>query len=253
MKLDEIFNEISTQMKSDFAKAKQALNHAGLKGRANEEILRIFLKQYLPKNLDISTGILVDSNGNKSKQLDIIVSDAAKTPILFQSGEVRVIPVECAYAVIEVKAFLDKTELEKCYANMDSVKSLEKKAFYRSNGAIKHTKNLYGKGWDHWPINYFVFAFDSNSLNSIYENMNTVQNNEHVHKRIDCICVLEKGVIANKQPDGLIHVLPMEGSSLVYSETTKPLLFFYTLISSILNQADMDYFQFPLYLGDIKF
>ena len=32
-------------------KSRSALSHAGLKGSSNEEIVKSFLKQYLPKNL----------------------------------------------------------------------------------------------------------------------------------------------------------------------------------------------------------
>ena len=149
MKIEEVFEEVSAQMRSDFDKSKSALSHAGLKGSSNEEIVKLFLKQYLPKNLEISTGLVVDSKGGVSRQLDIIIHDAAKTPIFFQSADTRVIPVECVYAVIEVKAYLDKSELEKSFQNMRSVKELEKVAFFQPNSEIIETKNLFGKEWSH--------------------------------------------------------------------------------------------------------
>ncbi len=65
MDLDRIFEEISKQMRSDFATAQSSLNHPGLKGQANEETVRQFLRQYLPKGLDIANGTLVDSNGGQ--------------------------------------------------------------------------------------------------------------------------------------------------------------------------------------------
>ena len=43
-----------------------------------EEVVREFLRTYFPKTLDISTGFLIDSNGNESNQMDIIISDGAK-------------------------------------------------------------------------------------------------------------------------------------------------------------------------------
>lgn len=247
MDLKEVFDEVSIQMKSDFVKAQKSLTHSGLKGDANEEIIKKFLRQYLPKTLDITTGTLVDSEGNQSRQLDIIICDSAKTPIFFQSGETRVIPIECAYAVIEVKAFLDKTELEKSYKNMQSVKALEKKAYFDQKGVIVNTQTLYGREWNYWPILHFVFAFDSPGLSSVLDNLNTYQNENEIHKRIDSICVLEKGVIMNQSPDGMFSALPVPGSKVLASLTSKPLLFFYTLISVILNQADMKSFNLMPY------
>jgi len=253
MDLKGIFDEVSEQMKSDFVKAQKSLSHAGLKGEANEETVREFLKQYLPRTLDITTGMLVDSNGNQSRQLDIIISDAVKTPIFFQSEETRVIPVECAYAVIEVKAFLDKSELEKSYENMKSVKSLSKKAFFKPKGVISHINTLYGKEWDFWPIHYFVFAYDSKGLDSVLDNLNNYQQADDIPKRIDAICVLEKGVILNQGPDGMFSALPGPGSKAVASFTSKPLMLFYAVVSVILNQANMNFFSLMPYIKNMKF
>lgn len=253
MDIKGIFEEVSKQMRSDFAKAQKSMAQSGLKGEANEEIVRQFLRQYLPKTLDIASGILVDSSGAQSRQLDIIISDTAKTPIFFQSGHIRVIPAECAYAVIEVKANLDKEELEKSYQNMKSVKKLAKTAFFKAGGVIINAVNLYGKEWDYWPTNHFVFAYESSNLDSIVTNLNGLQNADEVHQRIDTICVLDKGVILNRWPDGKVSALPSPGSMIFTNYTTKALLLFYTLISVVLNQANMDYFNFLPYLQKMAF
>lgn len=253
MNLEDIFEEVSKQMLSDFEKSRSALSHAGLKGASNEEIVKDFLRQYLPRNLEISSGLVVDSKGGVSRQLDIIIHDAAKTPIFFQSADVRVIPVECVYAVIEVKAFLDKKELVKSYENMQSVKYLEKTAFFEPNSPIMESKNLFGQEWSNWPIAHFVFAFDSPSLESVLPNLNGIQQEEAVHLRIDSVCVLSKGVILNQKTDGMLTALPDAETSLAGSHTDNPLLLFYTLISIVLNQACMKTFNIHPYIGSIKF
>ncbi len=253
MDLKGIFDEVSNQMKSDFAKAQKSLSHAGLKGGANEEAVRRFLRHYLPRTLDITTGLLVDSQGGQSRQLDVIIADSAKTPILYESAEIRVIPVECAYAVVEVKAFLDKTELGKAYENMRSAKSLVKKAYFEEKGAIIHTHSLYGMEWDHWPLHYFVFAFDSAGIDSVLSNLNSIQGSDEVHQRIGSICILEKGVILNQGGDGMFSALPSAGSRVMASHTTRPLLLFYALTSIILNQASMRPFNLMPYLKDVSF
>lgn len=253
MNLDSIFEEVSKQMQGDFEKAREALSHAGLKGGANEETVRMFLRQYLPMTLELSTGVVVDSTGRTSRQIDIIVHDAAKTPIFYQSGHSRVVPVECVYAAFEVKAYLDKGELLKAYENMMSLKTLTKVAFFKRRGPIIETKTLYGQEWDHWPIQHFVFAFDSPSLDSVVQNLAELNVRSAVHQRIDAICVLGKGVIVNRTKSGLFQATPEEGSDLVASSTTKPLLLFYALVSIVLNQANMDPFNIHPYLSNIRF
>lgn len=83
----------------------------------------------MPKSLEISTGFIIDSDGNESNQMDIINSDATKTSIFFQDASRWVLPVECVHAVIEVKAMLNSEELQKVFNNMRSISRLQKRAY----------------------------------------------------------------------------------------------------------------------------
>lgn len=256
MKIAEIFDEISKKMVIDFEEALKALKHPGLKGSSHEESFRSFPKKYLPKSLDISTGVVVDSLGNISKQLDVIISDSQKTPIFYSSGDIRVIPIECIYAVIEVKTHIDKAELQKIFLNMESVKSLKKQAFYKENGAIiLHNCEMYGKTWEIWPVNYFVFAYDSIDLNTIAEYIHEYNQDKNypIENSIDTLCVLSKGIICNQNKDGLLDALPSPGSKLHVSKTTRTLLLFFTLTARYFNQVTMPNFNFLPYLGKMSF
>lgn len=258
MKLDEIFDEIAQQMRSDFEKVRRATDHPGLRGNVVEESFRSFLRNYLPQSLDISTGILVDADGGVSKQLDIIISDAAKTPIFYKSGEMRVIPVECAYSVIEVKTFLDQRELDRTFENMKSVRSLKKKAYFKPE-TYSPFFTFYGQKWEIWPINYFVFAANSVGLENladlIYEKHQSAQLPEW--SRIDTVCVLNKGVIANAEVKervaGPLNALPYSTSHLVAFPTSRALLLFYTLISHILHQARLPVFRITDYTNQLSY
>ena len=103
--------------------------HPGERGRSFEVVVRKFLKKYFPKSLDLSTGFIIDSDGKKSKQMDIIVSDRSKTPIFYEDESLRLVPVECVHSVIEMKSFLDSDRLEECFENMASVRRLQTKAY----------------------------------------------------------------------------------------------------------------------------
>jgi len=58
-------------------------------------------------------------------------------------------------------------------------------------------------------------------------------------KRIDCVCVLNRGVILNQVQDGTFDALPQPGSRLGYRETERALLLFYALISRCVFQAQI--------------
>lgn len=253
MNIAGVFAQVANKMRADMEAARSALSHAGLKGGAFEEAFRQFLRDYLPDNLDVSTGQLVDSCGRMTRQLDVIISDRAKTPILYQSSQTRVIPIECVYAVIEVKAHLDTPELDNTLANMDSVRALEKLAFEPEYPLIR-TIDLYGQSAQIWPVMYFLFAFEGIDLQTIANNLAARQMSRPLNRRIDTICVLDQGVICNCPPDQSIYVcVPTAGSLLAPVRTKKALLLFYTLLSVPLSRVWMPIFQFGKYLGQMTF
>lgn len=251
----EVFDKVAAQMQADLEKTRAALSHPGLKGTALEEAFRQFLRQHMPRSLDVSTGILVDSHGRQSRQLDVIISDAIKTPILYQSGETRVIPAECAYAVIEVKATLDADELQRCITNMLSVRQLAKTAYFVPMSAMSVSHALYGRQWKVWPTSYFVFAYDSINLGRLRVDLDQLHRDADLPpwERIDTVCVLNQGVICNRLSDGTFSALPADGSELFVNRTRRALLLFYTLLSVPLFQATLPCFRFTDYLGQVRF
>lgn len=250
--IKDIFDEVSNQMSSELAKSRKSLNHSGMKGDSAEATFRDFLIKYLPNSLDVSTGILVDAEGQSSKQLDVIISDTAKTPIFYENNGKRVIPVECAYSVFEVKTKLNKKELENTFENIRSVRKLKKTA-YVPKSPIKYFHNLYGKKWDIWPVNYFLFAYESTDPKKLLKQVESMYEKQDLpaHSRIDLICILNKGLICNSTSDGEYCVLPESDSKLVYVDARTSLLFFYTLIMSILNQTSLPHFNFTSYIKNI--
>ncbi len=77
----------------------------------------------------------------------MIVSDAAKTPIFYRSADTRVVPIEGVYSVIEVKANLNRQELERTFENMKSVRALRNTAYVPQTGAVIYTRTMYGQEW----------------------------------------------------------------------------------------------------------
>jgi hypothetical protein len=249
MNFQELFKSIEKQLKADLDKVRASISHASSKGIANEQTVKKFFKDKLPQNLDISSGFLIDCDKNVSKQLDIVIHDAAKTPILYQSEDIRVVPIECAYAVIEVKTNLTLSELDLCAENMRSVKTMIKKAFY-SEGAVVTPTLAYGKEYRDWPLMYFIFAFDAAPLTSIAHKLTTMHMNSDIDKRIDCIYTLQHGVLANMGTGGM-SALPYPESKLI-SVQNDALLLFYTLISHYFNQTYMRKFRFIDYVNSMK-
>ena len=106
------------------SKAAAELRHSGLTGRAREIFARDLLTPFLSPNVATCTGIVVDSQGGSSRQIDIIVYDRTLIPSLMFTGEEGIVPIESVLATIEVKSTLTRQELKAAILNAHSVKAL---------------------------------------------------------------------------------------------------------------------------------
>jgi hypothetical protein len=180
-------------MKSDFD-ASAAIQHRGGKGSARERILLDFLHKYLPENVRASgSAEIVATNGETSGQMDIVIHDP-KVPPLYDNEGHRILPVECVYAVIEVKSRLDARELAKSRASITKVKRMPKTAFFPQMYIQRPT--VYGRQYEgYFPTFGYIFAYDSNDLRSMIDiELLKSLALEPYDERLDALWVLGKGV-----------------------------------------------------------
>ena len=77
-------------------------------GILTEEILRSFLKNYLPKSISVEQGFILSQNGEMSKQCDILIYDSNNYAPFYRINDIVVVPSDSVLAVIEVKTTLTK-------------------------------------------------------------------------------------------------------------------------------------------------
>ena len=130
MDWEKLFRATASGMRNKFDEIRAAIEHKGLKGSANEHILSEWLEYYLPRSIGVCTGEVIDSHGGRTKQQDVIAFDSLTTPKFFESEKIRLIPVESVYSLFEVKAYLNKGEIERAFENMLSAKALIKSAYF---------------------------------------------------------------------------------------------------------------------------
>lgn len=126
-----------------------AVSHPGESGRAREEIMRRYLRRFVPSGFGVDTGIVVDSVGGVSRQIDIIIHRTDYHPT-FEVGGVRHFMVESVVAVLENKAVIDdRADLRDALSNVRSVKVLD-----RSGGGSNYVVlDFEGRGGDVDPGN----------------------------------------------------------------------------------------------------
>lgn len=108
----------------DLSKQFGDFDHAVLKGRLRELLVTELIEPLLPSGVCATTGILIDSKGNQSNQLDVIIYSSDILPPIIQSKEQSIIPVDAALQVIEVKSHLNATEIRDSIKKAESVKTL---------------------------------------------------------------------------------------------------------------------------------
>lgn len=197
-------------MVEEFAAIREAFDHNGLVGGEGEKLVSQFLRSHLPLSIGVTTGQVLDVDGNMSKQVDVIVYDAMRTPMLFAgpAGDTHLVPAEGVLAVVEVKTRLTADEVRKSLANARSVKSRRRTAYFPQ--AVQLVHHAYGREWAEPPIHYSVFAAHSDNMYA--DLLNELQADVPPHGRIDMLCHLDRGVSLNADVDfsnGVLDIRPV--------------------------------------------
>lgn len=119
--LDGLNDEVSRQLE-----VAKSIAQPGESGRAREEIIRRFLHRVTPEGFGVDTGFVFDSNGNLSRQIDIIIYHRDYHPV-FEVGGVRYFMAEGVAAAIENKAAVgSRTVMLDAIDAVSSVKRLDR-------------------------------------------------------------------------------------------------------------------------------
>lgn len=115
--LDRLENALEAEVKLG-----GLLEHGSTIGQAREFLVKRVLKTILPPAVHIGSGKVIDSWGNSSKQIDIIIYDTRFPLMNVEGGGLYF--VEGVLATIEVKSTIDSNELKTALENCESVLTL---------------------------------------------------------------------------------------------------------------------------------
>lgn len=151
--LQGLLEAAGKRMRADLA--ERLISHPGELGTDREEVIRAFLRSYLPSRFDVSTGFAFDVHGGVSNQLDIIISNSLVCPRFETAGGTRFYPCESIVAVGQVKSSLTTVDdFNNSMNNLASVRTLDRSA----NG--KAIDQFYNEPLDHLENHlHQVFTF----------------------------------------------------------------------------------------------
>lgn len=119
--LRNLFHGLQEQMLTSLNVNRMFIGHPGSKGDATEQHWIEFLRAYLPERYKVDKAIVIDSTGNVSEQMDVVIYDAIYTPFIFKQDGFMYIPAESVYAVFEVKQ-----DIEYAAKKIESVRKLKR-------------------------------------------------------------------------------------------------------------------------------
>ncbi len=205
--LRESFVQVQAALRLKLEFARQSISHAGTQGAVNEGNWIEVLRAYLPDRYVVDQAIVVDSLGNRSDQIDVVVFDRQFTPVLLQQNNHRLVPAEAVYAVFECKPEFNKEYIEYAGKKAQSVRELHRTSNSFGNaGTTNSAKPLI-------PITAGLLApraiWQDGLGDSFKSHLPTDQNN-----KLNCGCALDHGAF-DTYDNGMLHIVPAE-CSLIY-------------------------------------
>lgn len=184
--LREAFAKVQTNLRGQMELAAQSISHAGTMGSVNEEHWLGIFRSYLPNRYDVATGIVIDSRGNRSDQIDVVVFDRHFTPTLLDQKNHRYIPAEAVYAMFECKPTINKVYIEYAEAKAVSVRRM-----HRTSVSIAHAGGFY-KPKEPFRILAGLLAPNAEWADGLGDAFRRNLGSDDVSK-LDCGCALEHG------------------------------------------------------------
>lgn len=101
--LGDLFSSLQNQMVAQLSTNRDFIGHPTSKGDSLENTWIEWLRKYLPNRYSVDKAIIIDSRGNLSDQIDLVIYDQQYTPFVLTQNGIHYIPAEGVYAIFEVK------------------------------------------------------------------------------------------------------------------------------------------------------
>jgi hypothetical protein len=125
MDTEAFFRSITQELSvfKDRAQGFVGSNHWQTVGEYKESLLRAVLRRHLPETAKVGRGFIVESNGEPSTQIDVIIYDA-ESPILYRDGDLVFLAPEAVRGVVEVKTGLRASQVTECLGKLIDLREI---------------------------------------------------------------------------------------------------------------------------------
>jgi hypothetical protein len=142
------------------AQVVNSMDHDLSKGTFREIAVQNLLRPLLRSDVGLTSGIVVDSWGQQSRQIDVIVYSTTILPPLMVESALSYVPAEACIQAFEIKSKLTATELRKTVWAARSLQSLNHLLPGPSN-ALESITNQRAQMPCRIPTVFSILAFDT--------------------------------------------------------------------------------------------
>lgn len=215
--LENLHRDIERRLEA----VRESIAHPGTKGDASEGVWLELLEKYLPARYQAIKAFVVDSRGQFSDQIDIVVRDKQYSPFIFHFEGQTVVPAESVYAVFEAKQTVNADLIDYAEGKAESVRKL-----HRTSLPIPHA----GGTFDPKPLSPIlagILTFESEWSPALGDTLVSHLTTGDPNRQLDLGCIAAHGVFS-RQPDG---------GYVLTSESKPATAFLFELIARLQTQA----------------
>lgn len=185
---------VEAQMRAKLDEIRATFAHPADKGTSAEDSFRAFLREYLPRRLAVGHGEIVDRQGRRSRQTDLVIV-TEDHPFTFTADLPGLFFIEGVCGAGEVKTNLTATELQKGLESSSDFKRMEA----QTKGVMVYTNPSDRDRFYRCPP-CFLVAFESQlTLAAILEKnvQFTTDRGLEATRLLDAVFVLGRGWVIN--------------------------------------------------------
>lgn len=122
--VEEYWQGVAQRLQIEADVFNRLIMHNAEQGRENEASLTEVVRRFLPPSVGVGTGIVIDSEGRRSQQCDLIVFDQSNSPNVLAQTSQMLFPVETVRLIVEVKTTVNKDEIDDVAKKIASLNKL---------------------------------------------------------------------------------------------------------------------------------
>jgi hypothetical protein len=193
--LSQLLADLHQDIEQRLGTAGRAFGHSGTKGDASEGVWLELLQTYLPQRYQATKAHVVDSRGNFSNQIDIVIHDRQYSPFVFKYQGQTIVPAESVYAIFEAKQAINASQVTYAKEKVASVRGL-----HRTSLPIPYAGGMYPAKAP-GPILGGILTFESDWSPGLGEPLKKALKEGGPLHQIDLGCVAAHGTFF-QQDDG---------------------------------------------------